>query len=201
MDTKLLAFLRAIAAGDDRLIGAQLAADPMLATQSIRVGATRQQAKTYFIEDAGHYVYVGDTALHFAAAVYATGIATKLIKAGADARARNRRGAEPLHYAADGNPESPRWNPAAQAKVIDILIAAGADPNAIDKSGVAPLHRAVRTRCAGAVRALIAGGADPRQKNGNGSRPLDLARRNTGRGGSGLPSAKEQQQEIIELLS
>jgi hypothetical protein len=29
---------------------------------------------------------------------------------GASVRARNRRGAEPLHYAADGNPGSAGWN-------------------------------------------------------------------------------------------
>jgi ankyrin repeat protein len=42
------------------------------------------------------------------------------------------------------------------------LIEAGADPNPTDKSGVTPLHRAVRTRCAAAVKALLEAGADPR---------------------------------------
>lgn len=76
----------------------------------------------------------------------------------------------------------------------------GADPNAIDKSGVAPLHRAVRNRCAAAVRALIDGGADPRTPNKNGSTPLLLATQNTGRGGSGSAAAKAQQKEILRLL-
>ena len=40
---------------------------------------------------------------------------------GADVRARNRRGAEPLHYAADGAPGSDRWDPDAQYAVIEFL--------------------------------------------------------------------------------
>jgi len=88
-------------------------------------------------------------------------VVEKLITIGADVRARNRRGAEPLHYAVDGGPGLPAWNPRTQSQIIAMLISAGADPNAVDKSGVAPLHR-VRNRCAAAVRALIDGGADPR---------------------------------------
>jgi ankyrin repeat protein len=84
--------------------------------------------------------------------------------------------------------------------IIARLIRAGADPNAIDKSGVTPLHRAVRNRCAAAVRALIEGGADPLVPNGSGSTPILLARLNTGKSGSGSPGAKEQQREILRIL-
>jgi hypothetical protein len=80
------------------------------------------------------------------------------------------------------------------------LIRAGADPNAVDNSGVAPLHRAVRTRCAAAVRALLDGGADVRRKNKSGSTPMLLATQNTGRGGTGSPEAKAQQDKIVRLL-
>jgi hypothetical protein len=62
------------------------------------------------------------------------------------------------------------------------------------------LHRAVRTRCAAALKALLEGGADARARNGNGSTPMLLAARNTGRGGSGTPEAKAQQREIVRLL-
>jgi hypothetical protein len=62
------------------------------------------------------------------------------------------------------------------------------------------LHRAVRTRCAAAVRALLEHGADVRCKNKNGSTPIDLVSRTTGRGGSGSPEAKAQQAEIVRLL-
>ena len=71
---------------------------------------------------------------------------------------------------------------------------------AVDKAGVTPLHRAVRTRCAAAVKALLEAGADPRRTNGSGSTPMLLATRNNGRGGRGSPEAKEQQEEILRLL-
>ena len=62
------------------------------------------------------------------------------------------------------------------------------------------MHRAVRTRCAAAVKALLEGGADPRRKNKHGSTPMLLATRNTGRGGSGSREAKAQQERIVRLL-
>jgi hypothetical protein len=198
-DADLMALVRAIVA-DDGAATRVLAADPALAKARFAGGATRQDATTYFIAAIGHYIYGGDTALHAAAAAYRHATVGELIAAGADVRARNRRGAEPLHYAADGMPGSHRWNPDAQAATIICLIAAGADPNATDKSGVAPLHRAVRTRCAAAAKALIDGGADPRRPNKNGSTPLDLAMQTTGRGGSGSPEAKAEQARIVELL-
>ena len=80
------------------------------------------------------------------------------------------------------------------------LIEAGADPNAQNMDGATPLHRAVRTRCAGAVRALLDHGADPAIRNKNGSTAMQLALHTTGRGGSGSPEAKAQQQEILLLL-
>ncbi len=153
-------------------------------------GATRQTAKANFLNEIKHYLYAGDTALHIAAAAYQEHIVMELIARGANVCAKNRRGAEPLHYAADGAPGSRAWNPTAQEATIARLIEAGANPNATDKSGVTPLHRAVRTRCAGAVKALIEGGADARATNKNGSTPMLLATQNTGRGGSGLPEAK-----------
>jgi hypothetical protein len=169
---------------------------PMLVQERAAVGATRGDAESCFFEPIAHYMYEGDTALHMAAAGFKHEIAQALIDRGADCSARNRRGAEPLHYAADANV----WNPTAQAATIDCLIRAGSDPNASDKNGVAPLHRAVRTRCAAAVEALLAGGANPRGRNNSGSTPLHLAVQNTGRGNSGTAPAIEQQRLIIKLL-
>jgi len=137
-------------------------------------------------------------ALHAAAAAYRPAMVRLLVAGGAQVDARNRRGAQPLHYAADGTPGSRTWNPRAQAETVTCLIDAGADPNATDKSGVRPLHRAVRTRCAAAVSALLDGGADPRGTNNRGSTPRQLATRTTGRGGSGSPEAKAQQEEILK---
>jgi hypothetical protein len=199
-DDALMAFARAVAVGDTGAAARLLAASPDLATTRLEHGATRQAAKQYYLDDLGHYVYTGDTPLHVVAAGYRSELARALVRAGADVRARNRRGAEPLHYAADGSPGSPHWRPADQAATIAYLIDAGADPNASDRSGVTPLHRAVRTRCAAAVRALLDGGADPLRANGNGSTPLKLATQTTGRGGSGSPAAKAQQEQIVQLL-
>ena len=199
-DAALMKLIRTIVTGDDALARRLLADDPALAQAPFEHGATRGAADTSWFEEITHYVYAGDTALHMAAAAYRPAIARRLLDMGADVRARNRHGAEPLHYAADGMPGSHGWNPAAQAATIACLIEAGADPNALDKRGVAPLHRAVRTRCATAVKALLDGGADPRLRNRRGSAAILLATQNTGRGGSGAPEAKAQQQEIVELL-
>jgi hypothetical protein len=192
--------VQAIVVGDAAAAARMLAASPELARERAAAGATRHEATANFLVEIGHYIYAGDTALHIAAAAYQKRIALDLFARGADVRARNRRGAEPLHYAADGGPGSPTWNPRAQSATIACLIKAGADPNAVDKSGVMPLHRAVRTRCAAAVEALLKGGADPRAPNGSGSTPLLLTSHNTGRGGSGSPEAKAQQAEIVRLL-
>jgi ankyrin repeat protein len=191
-----LDFIRVVVDGDLAQVSKRLAASPALATASAEVGATRHGASTFFFTEIAHYLYAGDTALHMAAAAFRRPVAKLLITRGADCRARNRRGAEPLHYAADAN----HWDPAAQAETIAYLISVGADPSAVDRSGVAPLHRAVRTRSLPAVRALLDGGANPRQPNKAGSLPMRLAIRTTGRGGSGSPRAREQQAGIIKLL-
>jgi ankyrin repeat protein len=199
-DAALMALVRVIAEGDDPAAVRMIAGSPTLASASFAQGATRQAAKPFFLRGVGRYLYAGDTALHVAAAGYRHEIVRRLIAAGADLRARNRLGAEPLHAAAVGTPGSPSWNPGAQAETIACLVEAGADPNAMDKIGVTALHRAVRTRCAAAVRALIVAGADVHCRNRNGTTPMGLAWRNTGRGGTGLPEAKAQQQEIVRLL-
>jgi hypothetical protein len=193
-------FVEIIVSGDSETAIRLLDASPHLAKERAARGAIRQAAKENFFDRIKHYINEGDTALHMAAAANQARIAEELISRGADVRARNRRGAEPLHYAVDSGPGSPVWDPNAQLMIIDRLVRAGADPNALDKSRVAPLHRAVRNRCAAAVRALIESGADPRAPNRNGSTPILLATLNTGKSGSGSQAAKEQQQEILSIL-
>ena len=195
------ALIDAIVVGDDGLVATLLAESPDLALEAAAVGAERSNAETFFYAGIGHYLYRGDTALHLAAAAYRVQSCRDLIAHGAHAGAANRRGAQPLHYAADGNPNAATWDPSAQGATVTLLIEAGADPDALDRSGVAPLHRAVRTRSTGAVAALLAGGADPTLPNKSGSTPLALARQTTGRGGSGSPEAKAQQAAIIGLLT
>jgi ankyrin repeat protein len=199
-DYELVALARLIAAGDSAQALQILKEQPELAQARLMKGAARQAAKDYFLEEIGHYIYAGDSALHIAAAAHNEEVVRGLIGLGADIHVRNRLGAGPLHLAADGAPGSRIWNPPAQAATIALLIKAGADPNATSKNGTAPLHRAVRTRCAAAVAALLAGGADPRLENKNGSMPMGLAERTTGRGGSGSPEARAQQEEIVRLL-
>jgi ankyrin repeat protein len=199
-DPELMSLILAIVRNDAPAAAALLDRQPALAQAHLAIGATRAVAKEFYFDAIGHYLYVGDTPLHAASAGNRVEIARALIENGANIAAENRRGATPLHYAADGGPNVGAWNPQAQADIIVLLIESGANPNALDKSGVAPLHRAVRTRCPSAVAALLHNGADIQFKNKNGSTPLHLAVQNTGRGGSGSPEAKANQKEIIELL-
>ena len=199
-DEELWLLLRAIAAGDQSLAKRLITASRELARRPMHVGANRQASRSYFLLDVARHVYAGDTALHIAAAAYDIDVARMLLTFDANVRAHNRRGAEPIHYAAVGSPGSSRWHPERQAEVIEYLINVGADPNATDRDEVTPLHRAVRTRCAEAVRVLLVHGAHVRAKNGNGSMPLHLAVNTTGRGGTGLGPARQQQSEIIRLL-
>jgi ankyrin repeat protein len=191
-----LDFVHHVVNGDLGEVTRRLGANPALATMPAGAGASRQDASAFFFSDIAHYLYQDDTALHMAAAAFRPPIAEVLVAHGADCRAKNRHGAEPLHYAADAN----RWNPTAQAEIITYLVSVGADPNALNRDGVAPLHRAVRTRSLPAVRALLDGGANPTAPNKAGSTPLHLAVQTTGRGGSGSEHAIEQQKAIIKLL-
>jgi hypothetical protein len=184
----------AIAASDQQTALALLDAAPSLVT----AGLPRDEE--FLVAERLAQVYQGDTALHAAAFSYDTAMARELIGRGASIRARNRRGAEPLHAAVMGGPGAPHWNPTQQRAVIGYLIEAGADPNATAAGGVTPLHRAVRNRCSAAVDALLSLGADPRRANDSGSTASDLAQWTTGRGGTGSPEAKAEQEIIIELL-
>jgi ankyrin repeat protein len=192
--------LRAIISNNFTVAQTLISSSPTLATEHLTIGATRQNPNDFYFPEIAHYLMAGDTPLHAAAVSYRPEIARELLRNGADARSRNRRGAEPLHYAADGGPMLPMWNPAAQGEIIRVVIGAGADPNAVDKSGVAPLHRAVRHRCSSAVASLLMNGASIRLKNGRGSTPLHLAVQNTGKGGTGSAESKTLQKEIIQLL-
>jgi ankyrin repeat protein len=104
-----LDFVRQVVNGETDEVSRRLATNASFATASSDVGATRQDASTYFFSEIAHYLYAGDTALHMAAAGFRRPVAELLIAHGADCRAKNRRGAEPLHYAADAN----HWDPTA----------------------------------------------------------------------------------------
>ena len=145
-----------------------------------------------------HWIYVGDTLLHLAAAGYRVEIVQLLLKAGADPNsAKNRRKSNPLHYAADGFITGPAWDSKKQVETLRCLIEHGANLHSQDANGATALHRAVRTRCAAAVKYLLEAGSEPTMKNKSGSTPFHLAVQTTGRGGSGEVIAKEAQREII----
>ena len=190
----LTRLLVAIANLDHAAAADLLNARPSLATAGL---ARRDE---FFLAGRLAQVYEGDTALHAAGFSYDPQMARDLISRGADIRARNRRGAEPLHAAVIGGPGSATWNPSRQRDVIAYLIEAGADPNAAAAGGVTPLHRAARNRCSAAVDALLLAGTDPGLRTDRGSTASDIAHRTTRRGGTGSAAAKAEQRVIIRLL-
>ena len=157
-------------------------------------------AQDHLVETIPHWLYVGDTPLHLAAAALQVTAAKLLLENGADANAENRRGATPLLYVCDPRPMSGgTWDQQKQAELIGLLIQHGAKLQQVDRGGASALHRAVRARSPAAVRELLKAGArvDARLNKG-GSTPLHLAVQSTGAGGTA--GALSEQLEIIGLL-
>jgi len=157
-------------------------------------------AQDHLVEAIPHWLYVGDTGLHLAAAALRLDEARLLLRAGADPNAANRRGATPLHYACDPRPKSAvAWSRESQARLIRLLAEHGADLERPDRGGATPLHRAVRARSPEAVGQLLALGAQPSCRLGKrGSSPLHLAVQSTGAGDTA--GSMDEQLEIIRLL-
>jgi len=186
--------MAAIVDDDARAVRRMLQVDAVLATRLVR------RSKLYDSR-IFHWIYVGDTALHLAAAGYRVEIVRRLLASGADPNAAgNGRRSSPLHYAADGFITGPAWDAKRQVETIRCLLHQGADIRLQDKNGATPLHRAVRTRCAAAVKFLLEAGSDPTIRNKSGSTPFHLAVQNTGRGGTGAPAAVSAQREIIKAF-
>src|SRR5438876_11140003 len=158
--------LTAIVDDNRRAVKTLLKADGGLATRLIR------QPRLYDSK-IFHWIYVGDTALHLAAAGYRVEIVRLLVAAGANPNAAtNHRRSTPLHYAADGFISGPAWDAKRQVQTIRCLLHHGADIHLQDMNGATPLHRAVRTRCAAAARFLLEAGSDPTIRNKPGSSPF-----------------------------
>src|SRR5437764_4510863 len=116
--------LKAIADDDSPAIEELLNADRTLATTLVSK-AILYNSKIF------HWLYVGDTALHLAAAGYRVEIVRLLLRAGADVNAAaNHRRSSPLHYAADGFITGPAWDAKKQVATLRSLLENGADLHA-----------------------------------------------------------------------
>src|SRR6476661_7008276 len=113
--------LTAIVEDDPVGVKELLKADSGLATRLIGI-AKLYDSKIF------HWIYVGDTALHLAAAGYRVEIVRLLLAAGADPNAaKNHRSSSPLHYAADGFITGPVWDAKRQVETIRHLFDKGAN--------------------------------------------------------------------------
>jgi ankyrin repeat protein len=150
--------------------------------------------------DGIHWLYIGDTPLHLAAAALDDRLIELLLVRGANPKAVNRRGATPLHYVCDPRPRSKGlWSPEAQVRIIDRLVQAGAVVDLPDDGGATPLHRAVRARGVAAVQALLKHAPNVSARlRARGSTPLHLAV--TGSGAGGTADTRREQLEIVEAL-
>jgi ankyrin repeat protein len=182
---------------------AAIVADESEAVRLIRATPDVAQARVAderLVQEIPHQLYVGDTALHLAAAALRPLAVGALIEAAAEVNAENRREATALHYACDARPETGKiWNPSKQKSVIELLLDAGSLIEHKDKAGATPLHRAVRARSPQAVRCLLERGARVDATHGRQrTTPLHLGTRPTG--ASGTKRALAEQQEIVKLL-
>jgi ankyrin repeat protein len=116
----------------------------------------------------------GDTALHAVSSHNGTvqpvidagvRVMKELVARGADARARNKRGATALQFAAAQRPE-----------LVALLLAAGADVRAADVDGTTPLHKAAHGGQRDTVKLLLDRGADVNAEEQGGLTPLLIAR-------------------------
>ena len=162
--------------------------------------ARARVADERLVKEVPHQLYVGDTALHLAAAALRPLAVGALIDAGADPNAENRRGAIALHYACDARPNAGTTsNRSNQRSVIELLLDAGSNIEHKDKAGAAPLHRAVRARSPQAVRCLLERGARVDATHGRQrTTPLHIVMHSTG--ASGTKGSRAEQQEIVQIL-
>jgi len=186
----------------DELVAA-IVTDETKAARLVRATPTIAQARVVverLVEEVPHQLYVGDTALHLAAAASRSLVVSALMEAGADSNAENRRGATAVHYACDERRNTGQmWNPYRQTLVIGLLLDGGSNIEHKDKSGSVPLFRAVRARNPQAVRCLLERGARVDTTHGRQrTTALHIAANSTG--ASGTKGARSEQREIIELL-
>src|SRR3954469_14257529 len=108
----------------DRIFEAVLAGARQTAAvlRSDPLAATKRATRDVLADSIPHWLYVGDTPLHLAAAALQLASVEVILGANACPTAGNRRGATPLHYAFDPRPDSPGSGASAeQAAVIELL--------------------------------------------------------------------------------
>ena len=181
--TSIEAILTAILDDDPPTVEKLLKTDPRLATALI-------DRPRLYQSKILHWIYVGDTALHLAAAGHRVELVRLLLDAGADPNSTsNHRQSGPLHYAADGCISGPCWNTKSQVKTIQCLLEAGCDATLKNKPGSTPFHLAVQntghggsgTQAARAaqrqiIREFLSYGLNPALKDSRGKSVFDSAR-------------------------
>jgi ankyrin repeat protein len=95
----------------------------------------------------------------------------KLVKDGADVKAKDYKGITPLYYAANYNSEHEKID------IVKFLINNGANVNAKNNEGMTPLHIAVYFENLDVVKFLVVNGADINAKDDEGKTPLHKAAR------------------------
>src|SRR5262249_11224825 len=146
----------------DPIFEAVLESDEAVA-QLLRISPDLSQARVgqdHLVETIPHWLYVGDTPLHLAAAALRTGAAKLLLESGANAHAAIGRGRSWLSSASETRRNSGvTFDPAQHGEVIELAVQHGAIAEQVDDAGASALHRAVRARSPPAVRQLLKAGA------------------------------------------
>jgi F-type H+-transporting ATPase subunit beta len=151
-----VAFFIAVKSNDFPQIKLLLKRDPSLVRAVTEAGMAPQ----------GFYWPVGNTALHWAAAVDNQALLELLLTHGADINSQPKAGQPtPLHEAVH----------MGRLLVVDRLLAQGANPNLTAYRDQTPLHLAVHRNASTLAQKLIAGGAEVNRKDGFGRTPLAWA--------------------------
>ena len=201
MDESLRRLIDAIVSDDGKLFSKLLGRSSALAFASFSHGATRQgpSLSPYFIKEIGHYIYSGDTALHFSAASHRPKMANTLINARTNVRATNRRVVNRFMLQQSESPVRPHGIRRHKQR----RLSASSKPALNRTRRIWTGHSAAPRRSSalrGCGTKAFEPGADPAIRNKNGSTATQLALHTTGRGGSGSSEANSQQQEILLLL-